>query len=110
VIDHLILDPMPGVESFPCLITKLDNTPRSGGHGMVVHGSTPELFRRHVRKALARVANQSREHRIVFIKSWNEWAEGNYLEPDLRFGHRYLEVIREELAHAVPAVQASLTA
>jgi lipopolysaccharide biosynthesis protein len=37
------------------------------------------------------------EKRFVFVKSWNEWAEGNYLEPDLLFGHGYLEVVREEL-------------
>jgi hypothetical protein len=33
----------------------------------------------------------------VFIKSWNEWAEGNHLEPDLRFRCGYLKVIAEEL-------------
>ena len=27
-----------------------------------------------------------------------EWAEGNYLEPDMSFGTGYLEVIQEELA------------
>jgi hypothetical protein len=37
------------------------------------------------------------EHRLIFIKSWNEWAEGNYMEPDLQFGHGYLEVLRDEL-------------
>ena len=31
------------------------------------------------------------------MKSWNEWAEGNHLEPDLRYGHGWLEALREEL-------------
>ena len=38
--------------------------------------------------------------RILFVKSWNEWAEGNYLEPDGRFGRQYLDVVREEVGAA----------
>jgi len=49
------------------------------------------------RKALHMASSLPSDRRFVFIKSWNEWAEGNYLEPDLRFGHQYLQVIREEL-------------
>jgi lipopolysaccharide biosynthesis protein len=63
----------------------------------VLHGSTPELFRRQLRFALNLVADVPVERRIVFIKSWNEWAEGNHLEPDLRFGHGYLRVLMEEI-------------
>ena len=40
------------------------------------------------------------DRRIVFVKSWNEWAEGNHLEPDLKFGRGYLEVLRDELTLA----------
>jgi hypothetical protein len=46
---------------------------------------------------LSLVADVPLERRIVFIKSWNEWAEGNHLEPDLRFGRGYLEALRDEL-------------
>jgi hypothetical protein len=64
---------------------------------VVLQNSTPELFREPLREALRRVADRPFEDRMIFLKSWNEWAEGNYVEPDLRFGHQYLDVIREEL-------------
>ena len=97
VIDGMVADAVPGIENFPCVIPNWDNTPRSGKDGVILHGSTPELFRRHMRKALDRMGGVRREHRIVFVKSWNEWAEGNHLEPDLRFGVKYLEVLRDVL-------------
>jgi|APLak6261673822_1056097.scaffolds.fasta_scaffold00019_16 lipopolysaccharide biosynthesis protein len=84
-------------DSYPCVIPNWDNTPRSGGNGVVLHESTPELFRTHLRDSLKVVHDLPSERRFVFIKSWNEWAEGNHLEPDLRFGHQYLQVVREEL-------------
>jgi hypothetical protein len=49
---------------------------------------------------LHRVRAVPREHRIVFVKAWNEWAEGNHLEPDLKFGLGYLEALRDELEAA----------
>lgn len=96
-IRHVIREPVAGIESYPCVIPNWDNTPRSGANGLVLHGSTPELFRSHLQKAIQRVVDLPIARRFVFVKSWNEWAEGNYLEPDLHFGYRYLEVVREEL-------------
>jgi hypothetical protein len=97
VMDWMIADPVPELGSFPCVIPNWDNSPRSGAKGLVLHGSTPELFRRHLRRALDSIADVPYDRRIVFVKSWNEWAEGNHLEPDLKFGRGYLEVLREEL-------------
>ncbi len=97
VIEWMIADRMPDRETFPCVIPNWDNSPRSGGNSLVLHGSTPELFRRHLRRALESMAGVPYERRIVFVKSWNEWAEGNHLEPDLKFGRGYLDVLRDEL-------------
>lgn len=85
------------LEYLPCLVPNWDNTPRSGMNGLVMEGSTPELFRQSLHQALENVSAKPSEHRLVFLKSWNEWAEGNHMEPDLRFGHGYLEVLRSEV-------------
>ncbi len=79
------------VEFYPCVVPNWDNTPRSGVNGFVLIDSTPELYAQHLREAVGLVADRSQDQRVVFIKSWNEWAETNYLEPDLKWGKAYLE-------------------
>src|SRR5262249_11611209 len=102
VYEELIREQMgdpPEQNRHPCVIPNWDNTPRSGRAGRVLYRSNPELFRRQLRLALDLVAGVPSEPRIVFIRSWNEWAEGNHLEPDLRFGRGFLETLRDELQH-----------
>jgi lipopolysaccharide biosynthesis protein len=81
----------------PCVYPNWDNTPRSGRRGLVITESSPARFRRHVRAAVDSIAHRSPDHRLLFIKSWNEWAEGNYLEPDLDHGHGFLKALAEEI-------------
>ncbi len=85
-------------DQYPCVIPNWDNTPRSGVRGFVFHNSTPELFRIHLKEAIAQVYEMPNDKKVVFVKSWNEWAEGNYLEPDQKFGKAFLEVIKEEMS------------
>jgi lipopolysaccharide biosynthesis protein len=87
-----------GTEYYPTAIPDFDNSPRSGMNGLILHGSTPELFREHLRKAVAVAERLPEERRLLFIKSWNEWAEGNTLEPDLKWGHGYLKALREVIS------------
>ena len=89
VISGIWPESAQGAEDYPCLIPNWDNTPRSGKNGLVLHDSTPELFRLHLRQVIERIRSRSHERNLVFIKSWNEWAEGNHLEPGPWFGHRY---------------------
>jgi hypothetical protein len=81
----------------PCVVPKWDNTPRAGEKGFVLHGSTPELYKKHFLDAIEIIKSKKENNQIIFIKSWNEWAETNYLEPDLKWGRSYLEVTRDVL-------------
>ena len=84
-------------QHIPAVVPNWDNTPRSGRRGVVLHGSHPELFRDHLRAAIRHVERRPAEQRLVFLKSWNEWAEGNYVEPDRRFGRGWLGALRAEV-------------
>lgn len=79
----------------PSLIPNWDHTPRSGYHGYLLHQSSPELFREHVKRVFGRMARK--KNQLVFLKSWNEWGEGNYMEPDIEFGCQYIDVLGEEV-------------
>jgi lipopolysaccharide biosynthesis protein len=82
---------------FPSIIPGWDHTPRSGREGLVMTNSTPELFERHVKATIEVINNKEFDKKIVFIKSWNEWAEGNYMEPDLQWGKKYLEAVKRQV-------------
>lgn len=94
-IDYFVPDSYSSPLAIPCVIPNWDNTPRSGARGFVLEGSTAELFGRQVEKAIRHIQQTPRPGNLLFIKSWNEWAEGNYMEPDLRHGHRYLEAFQK---------------
>jgi hypothetical protein len=56
---------------------------------------TPELFTRYLMKAVDHIGHQRPQNKIIFLKAWNEWAEGNTVEPDALNGHAYLHAIRD---------------
>ena len=97
VVNFIVQKKKHSKEDYPCIIPNWDNTPRSGVNGLVLHKSTPELFQEQVRIALNRVLSEPKERRLIFLKAWNEWAEGNHMEPDMKFGRGYLEALKREL-------------
>lgn len=85
------------LQFIPSIIPNWDHSPRSSRRGLILTNSTPELFKKHVREVFALIENKPKENQVVFLKSWNEWGEGNYMEPDLKWGKAYIKVLREEL-------------
>ena len=84
-------------DSYPCVVHAWDNTPRSGRDGVAYTGASPDVFRKSLAAAFDAVETQPAENQLVFLKSWNEWAEGNHLEPDMRYGDGFLQAIKEAL-------------
>ena len=80
---------------FPTLIPAFDRSPRAGKKAHIWTGSTPELFKDQLMKVLKLIENKTDEHKILFLQSWNEWGESNYVEPDLKYGHGFLDVLKE---------------
>jgi lipopolysaccharide biosynthesis protein len=74
-----------------------DNSARRKNASIFV-GSTPEKYENWLRQVVEKVSRRhAGDENIVFINAWNEWAEGNHLEPDLKWGRAYLEATRKGL-------------
>lgn len=82
---------------FPSLIPNWDHTPRSGKAGYVLLDSTPQLFSKHIRQLFSIIFRKAENRQVIFLKSWNEWGEGNYMEPDLKFGKGYIQILKTEI-------------
>lgn len=78
---------------YPSILPQWDRTPRVASMDGVYVNATPEKFENHIRQALSLIKDKQPERRILFLKSWNEWGEGNYVEPDMEWGHGFIDAI-----------------
>ena len=81
----------------PIIVPNWDHSPRSGNSGIVITNSTPKHFAEQVRKACSIIKSKEEDQKLLFLVSWNEWGEGNYIEPDLQFGDAYLKALKSEI-------------
>lgn len=75
----------------PELIPHWDHSARSGKRGIVFVNDSPEMWAKMIEIALDGI--KTKKNKIIMLKSWNEWAEGNYMEPDIMYGRQYIDVL-----------------
>lgn len=88
----------PGFKRIRSVLVGWDNTPRRQDNSLVLENATPGAFQAWLEWTIKRTKEQNYgDERIIFINAWNEWCEGSYLEPDRRYGHAYLQAVRNAL-------------
>jgi hypothetical protein len=85
---------------YPAVVNAWDNSARRDSEATIYDGSTPELYEEWLTAAVEHLQSRPPEQRLVFLVAWNEWAEGNHLEPDRRYGRAYLEATRRALSNS----------
>lgn len=96
-INYMVIDDCINENVIPSIAPNWDHSPRSGRNSIILTGSTPELFKKIAVRTIKMVSKKPKEKQLVFVTSWNEWGEGNYLEPDLQFGKGYIKALKEAI-------------
>jgi lipopolysaccharide biosynthesis protein len=77
---------------YPGITPMWDNSARRKGGATILRNSTPEQYGHWLENLLEKYDHFEDENKFIFINAWNEWAEGNHLEPCQKWGRKYLEV------------------
>lgn len=96
-IRYMITDNAKRRDVIPTIAANWDHSPRSAHKGMILTDCAPKYFQQVAEWAIEAVKDKPKDEQIILIKSWNEWGEGNYLEPDLKYGHGYLLALRSAI-------------
>lgn len=87
--------PVPAFPYFRGVMPAWDNTARRQHTAHIYIGGDPEKYAEWLRYAVDwTIREKAGSERVVFINAWNEWGEGNHLEPDQKYGLAYLEATR----------------
>jgi hypothetical protein len=90
LIQKMTAKPDPSYLRFPGATPSWDNSSRRETGAFILHGSTPELYEKWLSAAVKKARTAHPADPVVFINAWNEWAEGNHLEPCQHWGDGYL--------------------
>lgn len=84
------------INVIPQIVPQWDHSPRSGNKAaMIFYNSTPDNFKKQIRMAFDTIKDKPEEQQIVILKSWNEWGEGNYMEPDNYYGRGFIDALHD---------------
>jgi hypothetical protein len=90
-----IIEPENFDQIIPSVFVGWDNTARRGEKGIVMKDNHPEYFEKELLRVTEKLSKSNSKSQILFVNAWNEWAEGNKLEPDSMQSNKHLEVVKK---------------
>ena len=90
---------------FPGVMPSWDNTARKKSNSFLFYNNSPQSYKNWLQFHKDNFHPDSAEENFIFINAWNEWAEGNHLEPCRRWGRKYLEATKEVLMNTANNTQ-----
>lgn len=98
-VEYVLQQPFPTYNWFPGITPGWDNSARRKTGYVIFTQSTPEIYKKWLQHIVSNYQPKSVEENLLFINAWNEWAEGNHLEPCMKWGRKYLEATRDTLTN-----------
>ncbi|MDR2968501.1 MAG: glycoside hydrolase family 99-like domain-containing protein [Tannerellaceae bacterium] len=83
---------------FPNATIGWDDSPRfphKTKEHVVHYNNTPQSFAMYLQRAKEYADAHADQPKLITVFSWNEWIEGGYLLPDMKYGFGYLEAVKE---------------
>lgn len=97
VVKSMLNKPQVSFKLYPSVFPMWDNSARKKNGATIIHDSSPRKYGSWLSEVIRRFKPYSSEENLIFINAWNEWAEGNHLEPCRKWGRAYLEATKEVL-------------
>lgn len=82
---------------FPGITPMWDNSARKKNFPFILHQSSPEKYKNWLQHIKNNYPWDKVPEPFLFINAWNEWAEGNHLEPCQKWSLDYLKATQEVL-------------
>lgn len=105
IVEHMLAKPTPDYQQFPCVTPSWDNTARRKKDAIILQNSTPQSYEHWLKTIVDKTLSNKSAENLIFINAWNEWGEGNHLEPCQKWKHAYLEATRRALTNSEISVK-----
>ncbi len=94
-VNYIIKNNTNRPQTFPGVMPSWDNVPRYSKKFFLFKNASPFIYRKWLDFEIKRFTPPNKDENLFFINAWNEWAEGNHLEPCIKWGTEYLEQTKQ---------------
>ncbi len=102
LMKQMLKKDQPTYPWFRCVTPAWDNSARRSEKAVILLGSSPPIYQQWLKNIIKKtVAYNHPGERLVFINAWNEWAEGNHLEPCIKWGRAYLKATKSGIENGL---------